>query len=86
MPLPDRARRGRGFLPLMLLALVAILIPAGVLAARPAPPAPVTVQLLNVSDWHGQIDPTLQTVGGVSNTPVGGAWSLSARFAEDRQA
>jgi 5'-nucleotidase len=86
MPLPDRARRGRGFLPLLLLALVAVLIPAGVMAAKPGPAAPVTVQLLNVSDWHGQIDPTLQTVLGVSNTPVGGAWSLAARFAEDRQA
>jgi 5'-nucleotidase len=86
MPLPDRARRGRGFLPLMLLVAAAILIPAGVLAARPVEPRATTIQILNVSDWHGQIDPTGQTVGGVANTPVGGAWSIASRWAEDRLA
>jgi 5'-nucleotidase len=46
-------------------------------AGRPGPPAPVTIQILNVSDWHGNVDP-------VAN--VGGAWNISARWQEDRQA
>ena len=37
------------------LALVAVAIPAGVRRRRRA--QPVTIQLLNVSDWHGNIDP-----------------------------
>jgi 5'-nucleotidase len=49
---------------------------AGVAQNPPAPP-PVTIQILNVSDWHGNVDP-------VSNT--GGAWNISARWKEDRLA
>ena len=87
MPLTDTPRSTRrGSLALAIVALITLLVPAGVLAARPNVPPPVTIQILNVSDWHGQIDPQLLTVGGVANTPVGGAWSLSARFAEDRLA
>ena len=74
MPLPDRAPRRRVLLPVIILALTAILIPAGVLAKQPTPP-PVTIQLLNISDWHGQLDPS-------SN--VGGAWSIAARWQQDR--
>ena len=58
-------------------ALVAIIIPAGVLAAKPVPPSPVTIQILNVSDWHGNVDPV---------TGVGGAWNLSSRWDQDRLA
>lgn len=76
MPLPDRAPRRRGFLLIALLALAAILIPAGVLAAKP-PPALVTIQLLNVSDWHGNVDPP---------SSAGGAWNISARWKADRLA
>ncbi|MES2208756.1 MAG: 5'-nucleotidase C-terminal domain-containing protein [Chloroflexota bacterium] len=76
MPFPGRARRGRGIIILALLALVAVAIPTGVLARKP-PPAPVTIQLLNTSDWHGQIDPSFN---------VGGAWSIAARWQEDRLA
>jgi 5'-nucleotidase len=46
-------------------------------AKKPGPPAPVTIQVLNVSDWHGNLDP-------VAN--FGGAWNISARWQEDRQA
>lgn len=81
-PRPTR----RGSLILALLALVSMVIPAGVLAARPPAPPPVTIQILNVSDWHGQLDPQLITLNGVANTPVGGAWSIAARWAEDRLA
>jgi 5'-nucleotidase len=68
--------RRRGTLLLVLLALVAVTIPAGVLAAKPQQ-QPVTIQLLNVSDWHGNIDP----VGA-----AGGAWNISARWQQDRLA
>jgi 5'-nucleotidase len=60
-------------------ALVAVLLAAvGTSAvAKPAPPAAVTIQILNVSDWHGNVDP-------VAN--VGGAWNISARWQQDRLA
>ncbi len=57
-------------------ALLAAIVPAGALAAKPAP-APVTIQILNVSDWHGNLDP----VGG-----FGGAWNIAARWQADRAA
>ena len=42
----------------------------------PTPP-PVTIQILNVSDWHGNLDPF--------GTPsLGGAWNISARWKQDR--
>src|SRR5437870_5664056 len=64
---------------LVVLALVALslVVPAVAWAANPPPPPPVTIQILNVSDWHGNVDP----VSGV----VGGAWNLAARWAEDRR-
>ncbi|MCK6550156.1 5'-nucleotidase C-terminal domain-containing protein [Myxococcota bacterium] len=43
---------------------------------------PLALQLLNVSDWHGQLDPVAVT--GVGN--VGGAAALAAYFARDRAA
>lgn len=60
-------------------ALVAVLLAAvGTSAvAKPAPDPPVTIQILNVSDWHGNVDP----VG-----TVGGAWNISARWKQDRLA
>lgn len=76
MPLLGRSRPGRGILLIVLTVLASVLIPAGVLAAKPTPP-PLTIQLLNMSDWHGQLDPS----GG-----VGGAWSIAARLQEDRLA
>ena len=58
--------------------LVAIAAVAGAaVAKKPEAPLPVTIQILNVSDWHGNVDP-------VAN--VGGAWNISARWQEDRQA
>ena len=75
MPRPAR----RGPFALALVALMALAIPAGVLAVKPGAP-PVTIQILNVSDWHGQIDPT-------GNPPtIGGAWSIADRWVEDRLA
>lgn len=62
---------------LVLLALVAVLIPVGVLAAKPPAPPPVDIQILNVSDWHGNVDPP---------SAAGGAWNISARWKIDRLA
>ncbi|MFD1733905.1 bifunctional metallophosphatase/5'-nucleotidase [Deinococcus malanensis] len=48
-------------------------------------PDPVTIQLLNISDWHAQLDPL--TVGsGATQRTVGGAATLSAYFKQDRAA
>ena len=70
-PRPSR----RGSLAVALFALLAIVIPAGVFAAKPAQPPGLDIQILNASDWHGQIDPL----------PPGGAWSMSAHWAEERR-
>ena len=73
-----RARRDRGVMIslVVVLAALAILLPAAVLAKKPPPP-PVTIQILNVSDWHGNVDPV---------TNIGGAWNLSDRWQQDRLA
>jgi 5'-nucleotidase len=55
----------------------ALLAVGGAVAGKPGPAAPVTIQILNVSDWHGNVDP-------VAN--IGGAWNISARWKADRQA
>ena len=65
MPLPDRAPRGRGPLLLVILAIAALMIPAGVLAARGTPGPTVDLQILDISDWHGQVDP-INGVGGAA--------------------
>ena len=70
----------RGSLALAMLAILGLVIPAGVFAAKPPLPPPVAIQLLNFSDWHGQLDP----LGGATNP--GGAWSIADRWAEDRLA
>src|SRR5688572_29228631 len=59
------------------LAVGLLFLAVGGVGAKPAPPAPVTIQILNVSDWHGNLDP-------VANT--GGAWNISARWQQDRLA
>jgi 5'-nucleotidase len=77
VPLSDSPRpKRRGSLALALVALFGLVIPAGVFAAKPVPPPAVTIQILNVSDWHGNVDPL---------TGVGGAWNISSRWDEDRE-
>jgi 5'-nucleotidase len=66
--------RHRLFSIVAVLAALALLIPTVVFGAKP--PA-ITIQILNVSDWHGNVDP----VGG-----VGGSWNISARWQQDRLA
>jgi len=75
---PSSATPRRGPLLVALLAIVALLAPSAAIAARPA--GPVDIQILNVSDWHGQIDPN------GSPPAVGGAAYLSTLFKDARQA
>lgn len=49
-------------------------------SAAAAPPTPVTIQLISVSDWHAQLDPLF--VFGVG--AVGGAAELSTYFQNER--
>lgn len=74
MPLPSTTRRRRGLLPILALTLIALIVPVSALA-KPGPT--VELQFLNVSDFHGQLDP----VGG-----VGGAAVISAYWQADRAA
>ncbi len=67
--------RRRGPLLLAIVAALGLLVPSAAIAGRPAPST--TIQFLNVSDWHGNLDP----VSG-----VGGAWNISARWQADRAA
>ena len=43
------------------LAVGLLFLAVGGVGAKPAPPAPVTIQILNVSDWHGNLDPVANT-------------------------
>lgn len=68
-----------------LVALLAIWIsglagPTAV-AGGSGPRPPITIQILNVSDWHAQLDPLV-----INNQLVGGAAVLSAYFEQDRAA
>jgi 2',3'-cyclic-nucleotide 2'-phosphodiesterase (5'-nucleotidase family) len=65
---------------LAVLASLSVLIPAGVLAATKPPP--VTIQFLNISDWHAQLDPQEPN----ATTRIGGAVELAKRFAAHRAA
>lgn len=62
---------------LVVALLVALVLPSAAVGRLPeTPPGPtIDLQILDISDWHGQLDPT----GG-----VGGAAVLSAYFAADR--
>lgn len=71
--------RHRTAVPIVLVIAALVLglaLPAG-LSAGSHRPAPVAIQLLDVSDWHAQLDP----ISG-----VGGAAALSTYFANDRAA
>ncbi len=68
----------RGLLAVTALALSMIVVAPGTADAKPDKP-PINIQILHLSDWHGQVDPTV-----VGTTQVGGAPALSSYFAEDR--
>ncbi len=61
---------------ILTLIVAGLLIP---LTTAQAEPPIVTVQFLNVSDWHGQLDPL-----SVNNVLVGGASTLSTYWKQDR--
>lgn len=62
---------------ILFVAIVALAVPAVAVAAKPG--APVTIQILNVSDWHGNLDPL--SIGGVN---IGGAGVISSYWKADR--
>jgi 5'-nucleotidase len=64
---------------LALLALLLALSPVG-LGSAGAAAQTVEIQILDISDWHGQLDPL--NITGVGN--VGGAAALSAYFQSER--
>ncbi|EYB66348.1 5'-nucleotidase [Deinococcus phoenicis] len=67
------------------LPLAALTLALSGCASLIPPGPPTTLQLLDVSDWHAQLDPL--TVGsGSSAVQVGGAAVLSAYFKQDRAA
>jgi 2',3'-cyclic-nucleotide 2'-phosphodiesterase (5'-nucleotidase family) len=81
MGLIDTTRRHRGRALLVALATVsAVLAPVGAIAVPP--PATTDIQILDISDWHGQLDP-ITPLGGVA---TGGAATLSSYFKADRLA
>jgi 5'-nucleotidase len=81
-------RRSRARLPLLRLFAISVilsllLIPGGTFAeSGSAARASINIQILDISDWHGQLDPV--SITGVGN--VGGAAALSAYFQADRAA
>jgi len=75
MPPRDHGSRRRGPIAFLIVAIVGLLVPAGVLAARAVPGPTVELQVVDISDWHGALDP----VGG-----VGGAAVLKAYFDQVR--
>ena len=85
-PALKRLSRGRA-VPATIAAILAASLLLGWQAtlADARPPSsrdPVTIQFLNVSDWHGQLDPL--SITGVGD--VGGAAALSAYWQADRAA
>lgn len=77
MPTPAR-RRSRTLFAIAALA-VALVVPASGTTARGTPS--IDIQFLNVSDWHGQLDPA--SVNGVN---IGGAAALSSYLESERAA
>jgi 2',3'-cyclic-nucleotide 2'-phosphodiesterase (5'-nucleotidase family) len=59
-----------------LLAIASIITSVNAAARKP-----VEIQILNVSDWHGQLDPLV-----INNVNVGGAAALAAYFQQERAA
>lgn len=83
MPLSSSTRRAHrtprsrfAWLGLTVLSLIALVVPAGA-SAHFFHRSAADIQILNVSDWHGNLDPA---------SANGGAWNISARWQEDRKA
>lgn len=72
-------RRGPLFALVALIAALAVVVPSVVMAAKPPP---VALQILNISDWHAQLDPLEPS----ATSRIGGAVELAKRFAAHRAA
>lgn len=59
--------------------IATVLVSTMSVSAAPSPP--VSIQILNVSDWHGQLDPL-----SVGTSQIGGAAVISAYWQADRAA
>lgn len=68
-------RRSRSSLFIVLAAIIALMVPLGANAAKGG--QTTTIQILGLSDWHAQLDPSFG---------VGGAAALSSYFKADRAA
>ncbi len=65
----------------LLVTVIALLLTVSPIGLGPAGAAAPTVdiQILDVSDWHGQLDPLI-----INSVPIGGAAALSTYFKQDR--
>ena len=76
MPLPSVPRRHRrASLLTTFIVAIGLAVPAVTVGAPAVPGPTVDFQVLDISDWHGQLDP----VGG-----IGGAAVLSSYFKAER--
>jgi len=80
VPLTNTSRARRNPMIAALVVALALLVPAGVAAAPTVPGRTIDLQILDVSDWHGQVDPI--SVFGVGD--VGGGAVLKAYFDQAR--
>jgi len=69
----------KAIVPLLLMIMTLAMV-TGAVGAAPSHKT-VNIQILNVSDWHGQLDPLV-----VGTSQVGGAAVLSAYFHSERAA
>ena len=76
------ATRRRGPLVIALIAVMALLVPSGTIAAPPRPST--TIQILNVSDWHGNLDPINISTSSTTAKNVGGASVISTLWKQER--
>ncbi len=90
MPLSVSSRSSRrGSLVLALFAVAGLIVPGVALAKKAPPPPPVNIQILNVSDWHSNLDPqgsTITAPGCASGCGIGSAWGISDYWQGDRAA
>jgi 5'-nucleotidase len=65
-----------------MIAIIALLVPSAAIAAKPGPST--TIQILNVSDWHGNLDPINISTSSSTAKNVGGASVISTLWKQER--
>ncbi len=78
-----QVRRGVRAAAIVVAAALGVSLIASQSASAKPPARPVDIQILNVSDWHGQLDPLSVGTPAVS---IGGAAVLKAYFDQHRAA